>query len=192
MRAIVAVTSNWAIGCKGLLLIDNKADMQHFVRHTRGGTVIMGRTTLESFPGARPLPKRRNIVLTRNTGWSCVGVEVVHSVSEALDAVATDNPNEVWCIGGMSVYEQMLPHCSDVIVTKHDCIRDADAYFPNLDTNPHWQLVATQKGGVTPDGITFDFVQYHRVQHIGLKAAVLTDLLPYQRTTMLSYNSVRL
>lgn len=106
--------------------------------------------------------------------------------------MATDNPNEVWCIGGMSVYEQMLPHCSDVIVTKHDCIRDADAYFPNLDTNPHWQLVATQKGGVTPDGITFDFVQYHRVQHIGLKAAVLTDLLPYQRTTMLSYNSVRL
>ena len=162
MRAIVAVTSNWAIGCKGRLLISNKADMHHFVQHTRGGTVIMGRTTLESFPGSNPLPKRRNIVLTRDASWSCEGVEVVHSVSQALEAVATENPNDVWCIGGMSVYEQMLPYCSEVIVTMHDVVVPADAFFPNLDEDPSWTVCTSAQGGVTPEGISFHFVTYQR------------------------------
>ncbi|WP_028264085.1 dihydrofolate reductase [Atopobium fossor] len=163
MRAIVAVTSNWAIGCKGNLLISNKADMQHFVQHTKDGTVIMGRTTLESFPGANPLPKRRNIVLTHDTNWSCKGAEVVHSVSEALTAASTDNPDKVWCIGGMSVYEQLLRYCDEVIVTMHDIIVPADAYFPNLDEDPHWMITASSEKFNTPSDISFRFVTYKQV-----------------------------
>ena len=163
MRAIVAVTRNWAIGCKGNLLISNKADMQHFVQHTKGGTVIMGRTTLESFPSSKPLPQRRNIVLTHNARWSCEGAEVVHSISEVLDAVATDNPAEVWCIGGMSVYKQLLPFCNEVIVTMHDIVVPADAYFPNLDEDSHWVVTTSSKNSSTPSGISFRFITYKQV-----------------------------
>lgn len=162
MRAIVAVTSDWAIGYKGQLLIRNKSDMKHFVAHTTDGTVIMGRTTLESFPGASPLPRRRNIVLTRDMSYAPEGVEVVHSIEQALAAVRDDDPQTVWCLGGQSIYEQLLPHCSEVIVTKHACQRPADAWFVNLDADPTWQLVDTEPGGITDEGIEFRFLTYRK------------------------------
>lgn len=88
LSAIVAVCDDWGIGCEGDMVVSNRADMRHFVACTKGCPVIMGRKTLLSFPGGRPLKNRRNIVLTRDEGFAPEGVDVVHSIDEALAAVA--------------------------------------------------------------------------------------------------------
>lgn len=160
MRAIVAVCRDWGIGNQGKLLVKNTADMQSFVRHTKGGTVIMGRTTLESFPGGKPLKGRKNIVLSRNPSFSREGVEVAHSVDEVLNLISSDEPNSVWVIGGASVYEQLLPYCSGALITKNDCIRPADSYFPNLDKYATWNVGATIDQGETEEQITWQIVSY--------------------------------
>lgn len=162
MNAIVAICEDWGIGNQGELLVRNKADMRHFVSCTSGGTVIMGRTTLDSFPGGRPLKNRRNIVLTRQADFSREGVEVAHSVEEALDLVAEDNPDDVWVIGGASVYEQLLGHCKSVVVTRNGCTRPADTYFPNLDELPAWRLASRDGKGVTEEGVPYSFLTYRQ------------------------------
>ena len=167
LSAIVAVCDDWGIGRAGDMVVANRADMRHFVRCTKGHTVIMGRKTLESFPGARPLKDRRNIVLTRDASFVRDGIEVVHSVEEALALLAADE--EVWVIGGAEVYRQMLPLCLRAIVTKNHCIRPADAYFPDLDDDPSWRVAATDGGytiaeGEGDAGIAYDFVTYERAE----------------------------
>ena len=107
LKAIVAVCDDWGIGRDGDMVVSNRADMRHFVTCTKGHPVIMGRKTLESFPGGRPLKDRRNIVLTRDGSFTREGVEVVHSVDEALTAVSDEDV--AWVIGGGTVYEQLLP-----------------------------------------------------------------------------------
>ena len=91
LSAIVAVCDDWGIGCEGDMVVSNRADMRHFVACTKGCPVIMGRKTLLSFPGGRPLKNRRNIVLTRDEGFAAEGVDVVHSIDEALAAVADES-----------------------------------------------------------------------------------------------------
>ena len=102
MNAIVVTDKQWAIGRSGDLLFSLPGDMKHFRTLTTGGTVIMGRKTLDSFPGGRPLPKRRNIVITRDPAFSREGCEIVHTPEDAL-ALAGDEEN-VWLIGGGSIY----------------------------------------------------------------------------------------
>ena len=84
MNAIVVTDKQWAIGRSGDLLFSLPGDMKHFRTLTTGGTVIMGRKTLDSFPGGRPLPKRRNIVITRDPAFSREGCEIVHTPEDAL------------------------------------------------------------------------------------------------------------
>lgn len=163
MKAIVAACSDWGIGYKGKLLVSNKADMRHFVRHTTGGTVIMGHATLDSFPGGQPLPHRRNIVLSRTQSFERSGVEVAHSIEEVLQLVSTDAADTVWVIGGSSIYQQLLPSCSEALVTKNHCLCPADSFFPNLDEDAQWQLIEEVDGGVTDAGIAFSFARYLRV-----------------------------
>lgn len=168
LKAIVAVCDDWGIGRAGDMVVANRADMRHFVRCTKGHAVIMGRKTLESFPGGRPLKDRRNIVLTRDAAFSREGVEVVHSVDEALAAVADED--EAWVIGGAEVYRQLLPLCSEVVVTKNHCVREADAYFPNLDEDPAWRVAATDGGyviepGEGDAGVAYDFVTYEQTDN---------------------------
>lgn len=162
MNAIVAVCRDWGIGHSGTLLVRNRADMASFVARTTGGTVIMGRSTLESLPGGRPLRNRRNIVLTHGRAPVANGVECAAGVDEALAAVAGDDPERVWVIGGESVYRQLLPHCARVYVTRNECVLPADAYFPNLDEDPSWRVESRAPGGVTADGVAFSFVTYAR------------------------------
>ena len=158
--AIVAVCDDWGIGLDGGMVVENREDMRHFVACTTGHPVIMGRKTLESFPGGRPLKNRRNIVLTRDRSFSPDGVEVVHSVEEALSAVA--NEEEAWVIGGGQVYELLLPHCEKAVVTRNHCVRESDTFFPNLDSLPDWKLTDVREGGVTPENVPFDFATYCR------------------------------
>ena len=166
LNVIVAVCDDWGIGIGGGMLVDNRADMRHFVRHTKGHTVLMGRKTLESFPGGQPLKGRRNIIITRDPGFARDGVDVAHSVDEALAMVA-DVP-EVWLIGGGMIYRELLPLCTRAEITKNHCVRPADTFFPNLDEDPTWHVAncASQddEGNplVTPEGIPFEFVTYTR------------------------------
>ena len=160
LSAIVAVCDDWGIGLDGGMVVENREDMRHFVACTTGHPVIMGRRTLESFPGGRPLKNRRNVVLTRDTSFSPAGVEVAHSVDEALAAVADED--EAWVIGGGQVYELLLPRCDRAVVTKNHCVRPSDTYFPDLDADPSWHVVEEREGGVTPEGVSFDIVTYER------------------------------
>ena len=159
MRAIVSVTSDWAIGCEGRLLVRNKADMHRFVELTMGGTVLMGRTTFESFPGGA-LKGRRNVVLTRQEAYAAPGVETFSSADAACAALADTDPDTVWLIGGESVYRALLPLCDRVFVTKNDTLLPADAYFPDLDADDAWEVESKEPGGVTAAGVPFSYVTY--------------------------------
>jgi dihydrofolate reductase len=159
MKAIVSVTKDWGIGLKGKLLVRNPVDMRFFKDSTMCGTVVCGQTTFLSFPGGA-LEGRRNVVLSIDPTFAAKGAEVVHSLDEALAAVKDDDPERVWVIGGESVYRQLLPHCSHVLVTKNDVVLDADAFCPNLDEDPDWSVESMTVGGVTKAGIPFEFVTY--------------------------------
>lgn len=162
LNAIVAACDDWGIGLDGGMTVENREDMRHFVACTTGHAVIMGRRTLESFPGGRPLRNRRNVVLTRDASFSREGVEVARSVEEALLLVAGED--EAWVIGGGEVYRQLIGRCDRAVVTRNHCVRPADTHFPNLDADPSWEVAETRPGGVTPEGVAFDFVTYTRRQ----------------------------
>lgn len=164
--AIVAACDDWGIGRAGDMVVENRADMRHFVACTKGHTVLYGRRTLESFPGGRPLKHRRNIVLTRDVSFACEGAEVASSLQEALELTRADA--EVWVIGGGQVYQQALPLCSRAVVTRNHCMREADTFFPDLDADSSWTLaerVTTDTDGaplITAEGVTFEFDTYVR------------------------------
>lgn len=166
LKAIVAVCDDWGIGRDGDMVVSNRADMRHFVACTKGHPVIMGRKTLESFPGGRPLKDRRNIVLTRDGSFTREGVEVVHSVDEARAAVADEEV--AWVIGGGAVYEQLLPYCVEAEVTRNHVVHPADTFFPNLDEDAAW-IAAERQGERTIEegqgdaGLRYEFVTYRKV-----------------------------
>ena len=160
MNAIVVVDRNWAIGREGGLLYSLPTDMKRFRSLTIGGTVILGRRTLDSFPGGRPLPKRRNIVITRNVDFDREGPEIVSSTDAALEAAADTETDKLWVIGGGSVYAALLSQCKRVYVTKVDTVAEgADTFFPNLDKLPGWE-VETVSEPVEENGVTYRFVDY--------------------------------
>ena len=160
LNAIVAVCDDWGIGLDGGMVVENREDMRHFVACTTGHALLMGRRTLESFPGGRPLKSRRNVVLTRDATFEREGVEVVHAIDEAL--LAVEGEGEAWVIGGGEVYRQLLPRCERVVVTRNHCVRPCDTRFPDLDADPAWRVEEVREGGVTPEGVAFDFVTYVR------------------------------
>ena len=160
MNAIVVTDKQWAIGRSGDLLFSLPGDMKHFRTLTTDGTVIMGRKTLDSFPGGRPLPKRRNIVITRSPDFCREGCEIVHRPEEAL-ALAGDG-DDVWLIGGGSIYAALLDRCLRACVTQVDTAApEADVFFPNLDALPAWAVEHTGEP-ITENGLTYRFVDYIR------------------------------
>ena len=140
MYGIAWADRNWGIGKDGKMPVSIPKDMAFFQQMTTGGIVIMGRKTLESFPNGRPLKNRLNIVITRKPDYACEGAVIVHSVEEAAEAVK-DAKEKVFVIGGGSIYRQMLPYMDTVYLTKVDYAYDVDAFFPNLDEDPEWELV---------------------------------------------------
>lgn len=140
MNLIVAVDKNWAIGRNGELLVSIPEDMKLFRSETMGKVVVMGRKTLESFPGGNPLKNRTNIVITGNTNYEKEGVIVCHSVEETLAKLKEYDTEDIFIIGGETIYRQFLPYCSIAHVTKIDFAYDADTFFPNLDENPDWSI----------------------------------------------------
>ncbi|MDO4314416.1 MAG: dihydrofolate reductase [Oscillospiraceae bacterium] len=160
MNAIVVIDQNWAIGREGGLLFSLPTDMKRFRTLTTGGTVITGRKTLDSFPGGKPLPKRRNIVVTRNANFQREGAEIASSAEEALKLAADEDPDKLWVIGGGSIYAALLSRCKRVYLTRVETqVDESDTFFPNLDKLPGWEIESTGEP-VTENGFTYRFVDY--------------------------------
>lgn len=158
MDAIVAVYSDWGIGDGGTQPVVLKADRAHFRELTAGAAVIVGRRTLEDFPGGRPLKGRYNIVVTRQN-IVIEGAEVVHSTEEALEAAKAHERCIV--IGGASIYEQFFPYTDRVFITKIGCTPESSRFFPNLDEDDTWQCTQ-ELSGLEEGGITYSFCTYER------------------------------
>jgi len=140
MNLIVAVDRNWAIGKDNKLLVSIPDDMKFFRETTSGKVVVMGRKTLESFPNGKPLKNRVNIVLTRDNNYQVKDAIVVHSKEELNAELTKYNSDDIFIIGGESIYRMMLDECDRAFVTYVDYAYDADTYFPNLDDNSKWKL----------------------------------------------------
>ena len=161
MNLIAAVDQNWAIGNKNQLLVKIPADQKFFRETTTGKVVVMGRKTLESFPNGLPLKNRTNIVLTRDKSYQVKDAIVVHSIDELLEELKKYDTNDVYIIGGDSIYKQMLPYCDTAHVTKIDRAYEADTYFPNLDEMDEWEITADSDEQVYFD-LTYHFLKYER------------------------------
>ncbi len=158
MDAIVAVYSDWGIGARGTQPVVLRADRAHFRGKTAGAAVIVGRKTMEDFPGGRPLKGRSNIVVTRQD-ITVEGAEVAHTTDEAL-ALAAKYPRAL-VIGGASVYRQFLPYVDTVHVTKIDRAPASDSFFENLDASPDWRA-AEKEDWQEENGVRYRFVTYKR------------------------------
>ena len=122
---------------------------------------VMGRKTLESFPGGLPLKNRTNIVLTRNQNYKVKDAIIVHSIEELMEELKKYPAEDVYCIGGDTIYKQLLPYCDVAQVTKIDFAYIADSYFPNLDEDPEWHVAAESEEQTYFD-LEYKFVRYER------------------------------
>ncbi len=159
MNIIVAVSKNYGIGRDGGLLFSIPEDMAFFRSTTSGKTVIMGRKTLESLPGGRPLKNRRNIVFSRSRDFSLEGVEHVSSVDELLALVNGDE--DAFVIGGEEIYRTMLPYCRRAYITMVDAEAEADRFFPNVEQIDEW-ILADASEWKEHEGTRFQFREYVR------------------------------
>lgn len=160
MTIIAAVSENWGLGKSNELLFHIKHDMERFKFLTLGGTVIMGRKTLDSLPRGKALPLRRNIVITRDRNFRRKNTEVAHSVEEALAMVKDDDPDRVWVIGGGEIYKAMLPYCSKCYITHVHAAPECDVFFPQL-LDADWKV--TTLSNIFYEGdLSFQFVIYDR------------------------------
>lgn len=163
MNLIVAADETWGIGKEGGLLAHLPGDMKYFRETTMGKTVVMGRKTLESFPGGRPLKNRVNIVLSKDMDYGPEGVTVFHSVEETLEALKGEKEEDVFIIGGGAVYREFLPYCTRAYVTHIYHTFEADTDFPDLDRMREWELESVTPRMEQPDGLAYEFRIYRRV-----------------------------
>ena len=161
MNCIVAVDENWAIGYKNELLVRIPADQKFFRQETTGKVVVLGRKTLETFPQGRPLPNRLNIIVSTKKDYQVKDAIVVHSIEELMEELKKYDTNDVYIIGGDSIYKQMLPYCDTAHVTKIDRAYEADTHFPNLDEMDEWEITADSDEQVYFD-LTYHFLKYER------------------------------
>lgn len=161
MNLIVAVDEKGAIGYKGDLLVKIPQDLKFFKEKTTGKAIIMGRKTLESMPGGKPLPNRLNIVITGQTNYQIKDAIVVASIKEALEAAAQYKKEDVFVIGGETVYRQMLDQCTVAYITKIHRQYEADTFFP-LDELKAWKMVKLTDRQVYED-LEYSFYKYERL-----------------------------
>ncbi len=159
IKAILSADLNWGIGNKGKLLKRVPEDMKFFAKTTKGKVVVMGRETLESLPGGRPLTDRVNIVLSSKGKFDIEGLIVCRSLEELFSALLRYNAEDVFIIGGESVYRQLLPYCTHVYVTRFYREFEADRRFPNLDSFENWEIVS-ESGLNQYEGMDFRYIKY--------------------------------
>lgn len=159
MKFIAAVDSKWGIGKNGRLLIRISEDQRNFRETTMGHVVVLGRKTLEEFPGGRPLKGRTNIILSRNIDYSVDGAVVVHSLDELFERLSHYDSDDIFIIGGQMVYDALIPYCDTAIITKIGRDFEADAHIMDLDKAPEWVAVH-EREGENQEEVNFTFVTY--------------------------------
>lgn len=160
MNAIVVVDNNWAIGRNGDLLVHLPGDLKYYKEKTTGNVIVVGRKTLESFPGGKPLPNRTNIVITRNPDYEADGCIICSSKEEALKKLEEYDTEKVFIAGGAEIYRQFMDDCDEFYVTKIYESFEADRYFPNLDElgfKVIWESPLQEE-----KGIKYRFLRYAR------------------------------
>ena len=160
MDLIVAVYDDWGIGKDGTQPVALSADRKFFREMTRGAMVIVGRRTIDDFPGKKPLPGRVNVALTRK-GGEIPGFTVCKSPEEAAELAKT--VDRAMVIGGGSVYRQMLPMCDTAYITKVHCTPESDTFFRNLDEDPDWVLAQVLRSG-EENGVAYEMCLYRRIK----------------------------
>ncbi len=158
MELIVAVYEDWGIGRDGTQPIALSADRKFFRETTKGAMVIVGRRTIQDFPGQKPLPGRVNVALSRSVR-EIPGFILCASAEEAVELAKT--AQRAMVIGGGSIYHQMLPYCDTAYITKVHVTPDSDTFFPNLDQDPAWSLAQTLQQG-EENGIAYEMLLYKR------------------------------
>ena len=155
---IAAMDRNRLIGNRNRLPWHLPADLAHFKQVTMGKPVIMGRKTYESI--GKPLPGRTNIVITRSADFQAEGVQIAHSLKQALEYAAGED--EVMVIGGSSIYELALPEADRLYITYVDHSYQGDAWFPDFDLEP-WRVVSSEAHAADERNSTdYRFVTYER------------------------------
>ena len=163
MNLIAAVDKNWAIGLKNKLLVSIPSDMKFFRETTTGKVVVMGRKTLESFPNQRPLKNRVNIVLTKDETYQVKDALVVHDMEQLREELAKYPSEDIYVIGGETIYKQLLDDCDVAHITKIDYAFEADAYFPNLDEMPEWKITQDSEEQTYFD-LEYYFYKYEKIK----------------------------
>ena len=159
MNIIVAVSSNWGIGYKNDLLFRISPDLKRFKKLTMGKTIVMGHNTFKSLPNQRPLPGRKNIIMSRNPRLEIPGVYVANSKEQVMEMVSTE---EVFIIGGSEIYGLFLDDCTRIYLTKVNAAPVADRFFPNLDEKPKWILESKSEIHCA-DGYEFMYYVYLKI-----------------------------
>ena len=161
MTAIVAADQNWGIGYQNRLLFRIKEDQRFFRETTEGGVVVMGRKTFQSLPKQKPLKNRINIVLSKDPAFHPEGAFVVNGEETLFEKLSAYKKESVFLIGGEQVYKAFLSECDLALVTRVEAIKEADAYFPDLDRDSAWALTERSEQK-EEEGIYFTFCRYER------------------------------
>lgn len=165
MKLIAAVDENWGIGRGNNLLISIPRDMKFFREKTKDSVVLMGRKTLESFPGGNPLKNRVNIVLTSNRDYHKGDAVIVNDIKGILDEVDKYKEKDVYVIGGGQIYKMLLPYCDTAYITKIYHSFEADTFFPDLDMDSEWEI--TDESEIYDhEGMSFAFITYKRIKNV--------------------------
>jgi dihydrofolate reductase len=164
MNFIVAVDEEWNIGNNGGLLVRIPEDMKQFKAKTVNRVVVMGRKTLVSFPGGKPLPDRINIVLTRQKDFLMQGVEVCGSYTDLFNMLKKYNDDDVFIIGGGEIYNNLIPYCEKGYITKIHKVYPADTRIMDLDKEENWSIIKKEGPYTYKDSISYSFLQYKNNQ----------------------------
>lgn len=171
LNIIVAIDKEYGIGCKGNLLINIKEDLKFFKETTLGKVVVMGRRTQESLPGKKALKNRINIILTKDINYKVEGFKVVNSLEELFEELKKYEREDVFCIGGESVYKQLAPYCKYAYVTKIHKEFTSDKKFFNIDKDSNWKLVKSEENVVSQEeNVIFNFNFYENLNVYNFKS----------------------
>ncbi|MBN2557431.1 MAG: dihydrofolate reductase [Clostridia bacterium] len=155
MISIAAVDKNWGIGKNNKLPWKIPGEQRFFREKTYGKTIIMGRRTLESLPGGKPLEGRRNIIMTRNENAFIPGAETAGSPEEVLSLIHGLDPDDVFVIGGAQIYRLLIPYCEKALITRINGVYDVDSHHPDLDSDPNWRVASVLQEVTCPGGVSY-------------------------------------
>ena len=161
MNLIAAADSKWGIGRDGGLLASIPTDMKYFRDHTMGRVVVMGRRTLESMPGKKGLPGRTNYVLTSDRDLTAERCVTVCSIDELREELSKYDPDDVFLIGGATLYNSLYRECDRLYVTKIDADLDADTFITDFDEDPDFEI-ESESDPVHENGLTYRFTVYRK------------------------------